>query len=151
MIIEFCRVFFGSIPEDFGNRGESTITKLPVRIKERQKHHNNKTRRVEWRCFDFFLRIRNRGMATGILPRELAFETKPRFLLRKKIHITVIRFTVVWSFLWSFCHCLFLIGNFVMVDSPWFPKSSGIDPKKTLEFCGFSRCVTGARPSGPLI
>ena len=28
--------------------------------------------------------------------------------------------------------CLFIIGNFVMVDSPRFPKSSGIDPKKAL-------------------
>ena len=45
---------------------------------------------------------------------------------------TVIRFTVVWSFLWCFCHYLFLIGKFVMVDSPRFPKSSGIDPTKAL-------------------
>ena len=28
------RAFFGSIPEDFGNRGESTITKLPTRNKQ---------------------------------------------------------------------------------------------------------------------
>ena len=34
--------------------------------------------------------------------------------------------------LWCFCHCLFLIGNFVMGDSPRFPKSSGIGPKKAL-------------------
>ena len=53
-----------------------------------------------------------------------------RFLLRKKKN--VIRFAVVWSFWMGFCHCLFLIGNFVMVDSPRFPKSSGIDSKKAL-------------------
>ena len=57
----------------------------------------------------------------------------PRFLLRKKKN-TVIRFAVVWSFWWCFCHCLFLIGNFFMVDSPRFPKSSGIDPKKLVKF-----------------
>ena len=33
------RAFFGSIPEDFGNRGESTITKLPMRNEQWQKHH----------------------------------------------------------------------------------------------------------------
>ena len=56
----------------------------------------------------------------------------PRFLLRKKKN-TVNRFAVVWSLVWCFCYCLFLIGNFVMVDSPRFPKSSGIDPKKALQ------------------
>ena len=49
-------------------------------------------------------------MATGILP--LCFKSKfPS---------------------WCFCHCLFLIGNFFMVDSPRFPKSSGIDAKEAL-------------------
>ena len=33
----FFRAFFGSIPEDFGNRGESTITKLPMRTKQMAK------------------------------------------------------------------------------------------------------------------
>ena len=32
------RAFFGSIPEDFGNRGESAITKLPLRNKQLRKH-----------------------------------------------------------------------------------------------------------------
>ena len=36
------RAFFGSIPEDFGNRGESTTTKLPMRNKQWQKHHKKK-------------------------------------------------------------------------------------------------------------
>ena len=31
-----------------------------------------------------------------------------------------------------FCHSLFLINNFVVVDSPRFQKSLGIDPKKAL-------------------
>ena len=59
----------------------------------------------------------------------------PRFLLRnknKKQKNAVIRFAVAWSFLRCFCHRLFLIGNFVLVDSPRFPKSSGMDPKKAL-------------------
>ena len=55
----------------------------------------------------------------------------PRFLLLKNKN-TVIRFAVVLSFLWCFIHSLFLIGNFVMVDSQRFPESSGIDPKKAL-------------------
>ena len=32
----------------------------------------------------------------------------------------------------AFAIGIFLIGNFVMVDSPRFPKSSGIGPKKAL-------------------
>ena len=56
----------------------------------------------------------------------------PRFLpsKQKKKHGYSIRRGLV--FLWCFCHFLFLNGNFVMVDSPRFPKSSGIDPKKAL-------------------
>ena len=85
-VLTFFRAFFGSIPEDFGNRGESG--KIPVAI--------------------------------------------PRFLRREKKtkQNNVIRFAVVWSYLCFFWHCLVLIVNFVMVDSPRFPKSSGIDPKK---------------------
>ena len=37
----FIRAFFGSIPEDFGNRGESTIT-LTMMNKQRQKHHKKR-------------------------------------------------------------------------------------------------------------
>ena len=82
-------------------------------------------------------------LGTAVRPREFYhFVSKaksrrkipvaiPRFLIRRKKKI-VIRFSVVWFFLWCFCHCLFLIGNFVMIDSPRFPKSSGIDPKKAL-------------------
>ena len=33
----------------------------------------------------------------------------------------------------AFAIGIFLIGNFVMVDSPRFPESSGVDPKKALE------------------
>ena len=56
----------------------------------------------------------------------------PRFLLRKnKRRRNLIGRGLV---LWCLCHCLFLIGNVVMVDSPRFPKSSGIDPKTALEF-----------------
>ena len=38
---------------------------------------------------------------------------------------------------------LFLIGNFVMVDSPRFPKSSGIDPKKALKKLAFLMFLLG--------
>ena len=55
----------------------------------------------------------------------------PRFLIGKKTN-TVVPSAVVWSSLWCFRHRLLLIGNFVVVDSPRFPKSSGIDPKKAL-------------------
>ena len=67
---------------------------------------------------------------------------------------TVIRFAVLWSFLlvWCFCHCLFLIGNLVMVESPRFPKSSGIDPKKGLQyfelFIGALKIALGKRLPG---
>ena len=37
-IVNIIRAFW-SIPEDFGNRGESTITKLLMRNKQWQKHH----------------------------------------------------------------------------------------------------------------
>ena len=36
--IIFFRAFIESIPEDFGYRGDSTITKLPMRNKQWQKH-----------------------------------------------------------------------------------------------------------------
>ena len=83
-------------------------------------------------------------MATGILPREFAFKQRGqipvaivRFLLRKKkthththTHRRSIHRGVV---LGCFCHCLFLIGNLVMVESPRYPKSSGIDSMKALK------------------
>ena len=88
-------------------------------------------------------------MATGILPRELYHLVSKansrgkipvaiaRFLLPKNKN-AVIRFAVVWPSLWHFWHCLFLtFGNFVMVDSPRFPESSGIDPKKALKIVTF--------------
>ena len=75
--LEIIRAFFGSIPEDFGNRGESTITKLPTRNKRWQKDHKkDQTTANRMTVFFFFLRSRNPGMATGILRREFSFETK---------------------------------------------------------------------------
>ena len=121
---------------------ESTITRLSMRNKQWQKHHEKDQTTANRTTVIFFL-SRNRGMATGILPREFLLKQLgilrlkqsgkitvaiPRLLLRKKK--IAIRFAVVWSFFWCFCYCLFLIGNFVIVDSPRFPKYSGIDPKK---------------------
>ena len=135
----FFRAFFESTLEDFGNRGESTITKLPMRKKQWQKHHK-KDQTMANRTVFFFYEV-----GTAVWPREFYHGnlkqsgkipvTIPRFLLLKKKN-TVIRFAVVWSFL-CFCHCIFLIGNFVMVDSPRFTKSSAIDPKKALFFLGY--------------
>ena len=85
------RAFFGSIPEDFGNRVESTITRLPMRNKQWQKHHNTTSRRIEWRWFCFFYEV-----GTAVWPRQFyRFFSKensggktpvaiPRFLLRQK-------------------------------------------------------------------
>ena len=64
----FFRAFFGSIPEDIGNRGESTIIKLSMRNKQWQKH-GKKDQTTANRMTVFF----NRGMATAILSREFAF------------------------------------------------------------------------------
>ena len=128
------RAFFGSIPEDFGSRGESTITKLPMRSKQWQSTvSKTKPRRIEWRCFFlFFYEVGAREFYHFVSKAKSRGKIRvaiPRFLLRN-IKNAGIRFAVVWSFLWCFCHCLFLIDNFIMVDSPRFPISSGIDPKK---------------------
>ena len=99
-----------------------------------------KPRRIEWKRF-FFCEV-----GTAVWPREfyhgnllLKQSAKipvaiPRFLLRKKkktpsfdspwFGLSCGAFAIVYS---SF-------GNFVMVGSPRFPKSSGIDPKKALVF-----------------
>ena len=91
-------------------------------------------------CF-FFLRSRNRTMATGIWPRCLKANSRgkipvaiPRFLLcwkrnlRHSIRCGLVIFMVLLS--------LFIphFGNLVTVDSPRLPKSSGTDPKKALRF-----------------
>ena len=74
-------------------------------------------------------------MATGILPpcsRGKIPVAILRFLLRKKKrHRHSIRRGLVF-FYGAFALVYFLIGNFFMVDSPRFPNSSGIDPKKAL-------------------
>ena len=132
----------GSIPEDFGNRGESTLTNLQTSKKQWQKHRKKGQTTANGTSKVFFLRIRNRGMAMGILPQEFAFEGKrkipvaiPRFLLLKnKKKNTVIRFAVAWPFLRCFC--------FVMVDLPLFPKLSRIDPKKAPEITSITTAHT---------
>ena len=141
----FSRAFFGSIPEDFGNRGESTITKLPTRNKQWQKHHKKDQTTANRMTVFFFYEV-----GTAVWPREFYHGNLlskqsgktpvaiPRFLLCKNNnkHRHSIRRGLV---LWCFCHCLFLIGNLVMVDSPRFPKSSAINPKKALIFSRFQK------------
>ena len=68
------RAFFGSIPEDFANRGESTVTKSPTMRKNQWK--NMLPLCTSDGVFVLFFRGRNRGMARRNLPREFAFETK---------------------------------------------------------------------------
>ena len=70
---DFCRASYGVIPVDGGNRGESTITELPTRNRQRQKHHiKYQTTANRMAVVRFFvLRSRDRGMATrGISPGE---------------------------------------------------------------------------------
>ena len=66
MIIEFYRTFFGSIPGDFGNRGESTITNLPKRNKQWQKHRKkDQTTANRTTAFFYFYEV-----GTAVWPRE---------------------------------------------------------------------------------
>ena len=65
--LEIIRDFFRSIPEDFGNRCESTITKLPMRSKQWQKHRKKDqttANRMTVFCFVFF------EVGTAVWPRE---------------------------------------------------------------------------------
>ena len=59
-------VFTLSIPDDFGNSGESTRTKLPMRNKQWQKNRKRDQTTANRMAVVFILRSRNRGMATGI-------------------------------------------------------------------------------------
>ena len=55
------------IPEDFENRGESTITKLPMRNKQWQKHHKkDQTTANRMTVFFYFYEV-----GTAVWPREL--------------------------------------------------------------------------------
>ena len=100
-----------------------------------------KPRRIERRCFYFFMKWEPRyghGNFTTLFQKQIPVVKFPwpyrgSYSVKKNKN-SAIRFAVVRSFLWCFCHCLFLIGNFVMVGSTRFPKSSGIDPKKALVF-----------------
>ena len=100
------RDFFGSIPEDFENRGESAITKLPMRNIQWQNHHKkHQTTANRMAMLYFFDEV-----GTAVWPREFYhrnFLLKksgkiavaiPRFLLRKKNKTTVIRFAVTWCY-----------------------------------------------------
>ena len=74
-------------------------------------------------------------MSTGIFPREVGKipVAIPRFLLRTKKKKTP-SFDSPWFGLsyGAFAIVYFFIDNFVVIDSPRFPKSSGIDPKQAL-------------------
>ena len=114
-----------------------------MRNKEWIKHHKKDKTTANRMTVFLFLRSRNRGMATGNLPLCFKKQTsvvkfpwpfRGSCLVKKNTHTHTPSLDSSWfgRCLWCFCHCLFLIGNFAMVDSPRFPKSSGIDPKKAL-------------------
>ena len=115
------RAFFGSIPEGFGNRGESTMTKLPKRNTQWQTHHNKDQTTANRTTVLFFLR---RG--TAVWPREFTtlFQKQipvaiPRFLFRKnsrgKIPVAIPRF---------------LLGKNSPVKFPWPYRGSNFVNKK---------------------
>ena len=82
------RAFFGSIPEEFGNRGESTITKLPMRNKRWQKHHKKDLTTVNRMTVGGGLY----EVGTAVWPREFYHRN---FLLKKsgkKFPLAIMRF-----------------------------------------------------------
>ena len=85
--VVFVRAFFGSIPEDFGNRGESTITKLPMRNKQWQKHlKKDQTTANRMTVLFFFNEV-----GAAVWPREFYhFDSKANS--RGKIPVAISRF-----------------------------------------------------------
>ena len=67
-------------PEDFGNRGESTITKLPMRNKQWQKHRK-KDQTTANRMTVFFISFY--GVGTAVWPREVYRENFTTFFESK--------------------------------------------------------------------
>ena len=154
----------GSIPEDFGNRGESTLTNLQTSKKQWQKHRKKGQTTANGTSKVFFLRIRNRGMAMGILPQEFAFEGKrkipvaiPRFLLlkNKKKHRHSIRRGVTFLTVLLLCYGWFTAiseivenrpkegpGNHVYYDRPHNNKVNiDANTKTILGLCAILRVI----------
>ena len=105
-----------------------------MRNKQWQKHHKKDQTTANRMTVFFFYEVQ---VGTAVWSREF-YRGKipvaiPRFLPRKQKKTPSFDSPWFGLSLWRFCHCLFLIGNFVMVDSPRFPKSSGIDPEKALK------------------
>lgn len=89
-------------------------------VKQMSKAPHERTNHGEsYKVFCFCLRSRNHGMATDIWSGN-KFKT-----FRGKV-------PEVWYVLRCFRHCLFLIGNVVMVDLQRFSKSSVVIAKKAL-------------------
>ena len=131
----------GSIPEDFGNRGESTLTNLQTSKKQWQKHRKKGQTTANGTSKVFFY-----GSGTAVWPWEFYHKNlllkesgkfrwpyRGSYFLKIKKN-TVIRFAVAWPFLRCFC--------FVMVDLPLFPKLSRIDPKKAPEITSITTAHT---------
>lgn len=62
-----------SIPDEFGDGGEPTVTKLSTRDKQWHKHDKKDRTTANLMRFQFLFRRKNHGKATSILPRETAF------------------------------------------------------------------------------
>ena len=117
----------GQFPKISGIAVNQPQQSYQMGIKQWQKHHK-KDQTTANRMTEFFYQL-----GTAEWPRnkavKLPWPYSGSYFVKKK-HRRSIRRGLV--FLMVLCHCLFPIGNFVMVDSPRFPKSSGIGPKKAL-------------------
>ena len=108
----FSRAFFGSIPEDFGNRGESTTTALSMRNKQWQKHYKKDqttaNRITVCVCVCFFFLYEG---GTAAWPRE--FTTGICF------------WNKVAKFPWLYRGFYFVKTHTSSFDSPWFGLAYG--------------------------
>ena len=72
--------FFGSIPDDFGDRSESTTTKLPMRNKQWQNHHKKRPNHGESNDGVLFYSYE---VGTAVWPREFYHGMKQIRLVHK--------------------------------------------------------------------
>ena len=132
--------FFGAIPGDRGNRGESTMTELPMRSKQRRKHHEKDQTMANRMtvCFIFFTKVGPRygrgnfttGIGFRILVVKFQWPNRGCYFVKTITHRHPIRRGLI---LWCFHHFLFFNGNSVTVESGPFPQSSRIAPKMALK------------------
>ena len=93
---------FGSIPEDFGNRRESTITKVPMRNKQWQKHQKTDQTTANRRTVFLFFTDEEPRYCQGIFPTGICFWNK------------------VVKFPWPYRGSYLVKKKTPPFDSPWF-------------------------------